>query len=135
MSEPVLQAFLTADKIIREDNGKHTLVGIFSNISVAEEFPSTGIPPWFIYIAIVNVSKGKTNVSVNLVHDGTKVVLFSGGGEITANESGRSVEMVLPVSPAFLSPGQHILTLNINGQPLAYRVIEVIDTKQQSGVN
>ena len=133
MSEPVLQAFLTADKIIREDNGKYTLVGIFSNVSVAGDFPSTGIPPWFIYIAIANVAMGKTNVSVNLVHDGTKVILFSGGGEIAAEQSGVSVEMVLPVSPTFLNPGQHILTLNLDGQPFASRVIDVIDTKKKSG--
>jgi len=89
-------SILFADKVFREDNGKHGVIGIFS----AFNFPSmpAGVPVWFVYVAMGDVEPGKHEFTVNLVRDSATEVVWASSGELTIDERGfGDIEIVLPV--------------------------------------
>lgn len=128
MTEPVVRALLTADRIIKEDNGKHSLIGIFDRFGVAS-FPAT-LPPWGVYASIANLSNGKHKFAINLVHDQTSGAVLGMGGDIDVKESGSSIEVSLPVQGAtFPEPGTYTMSLHIDGEHVATRIITVQQAK------
>ena len=104
MTELVVRALLTADKVIKEDNGKHAVIGIFDRFNVIS-FPAT-IPPWAVYVSVANLSEGKHTFTINLVHDKTTAVVLSLAGDINIKE-GSSIEMGIPVMVTPFLPAAH----------------------------
>jgi len=135
--EAVCYALICADRVITENNGKKGLIGVFSGFQFPE-FPS---PPtqWFVYAGLANVL-GRQQFSLNLVHDHSQQVLFSLAGELSVPEGNREIELVVPVGNLqFHQPGAHVLVLNIDGMPIASRMLRVATVQQsemqQPGAN
>ncbi len=121
MTEVVVRALLTADKVIKEDNGKHAVIGIFDRFNVTS-FPAT-IPPWAVYVSVENLSTGKHTFTINLVHDETTAVALSLAGEIDLKE-GSAVEMGIPVMATTLSAGgSYSMSLHVDGEHVATRML------------
>lgn len=77
MSEWVVQALLTVDRVIEERNGKKSLIGVFDHFNLPS-FPSVGLPPWYIYASMSNLSAGTHQCVVNIVSDESHAVLLFG---------------------------------------------------------
>ena len=127
MTEVAAQALLTADRVIREDNGKHSVIGIFSHL-VADQFPAS-MAPWSIYVAVANVSKGKHAFAVNIKHDGSDSVPWSAGGEIEVEAPG-GVEMSFPVALTFPVEGKYTVSFHVDRDVALTREILVTRRSQ-----
>lgn len=132
MTEWVVHALLTADRIIEERNGKKALIGVFDHFNLTS-FPSVGIPPWYIYISVANLSEGKHQCVVNVVADESHAVLFSSSGELEVNDTIAPVEVIMPVSVVFPSPGIYTVTLHLNGEEALSRSLRVLPLTEAEG--
>ena len=122
--EIVLHAIVFADKAIEENNGKKGLIGIFQSFNFAR-FPTVA-PTWYVYVALGNVSKGRHDVTVNIVHDDTGSVIVRSHGEVQVRTSAADVEIVFPMAgAAFRSPGVHWLTVTLDQAQIGSRVLHV----------
>lgn len=121
MSEPVIHALLTADRVIREDNAKTGVIGIFTNFNFAS-FPAIS-PPWFIYAVVSNI-EGEHEFSFNLVDQGSSIVVLSVGGRMAAKERGEDITIALPVANvSFPKEGTYTLVFRIDGKEVAYNKV------------
>jgi hypothetical protein len=121
--EIIVHAFLTADRVITEDNGKKGLIGIF-NMFNFPKFPAQA-PPWFVFLSLDNVM-GRNEFTVNFVHQETQQVLFSAGGGFEVKGPMPSAELGLPVpSLLFQRPGAHVLSFVLNTRERATKIIQV----------
>ena len=122
--EIVLHAIVFADKAIEENNGKKGLIGIFQSFNFAR-FPTVA-PTWYVYVAFGNVSKGRHDVTVNVVHDDTGSVIVRSHGDVQVRTSAADVEIVFPMAgAAFRSPGLHWLTVSLDQTQIGSRVLHV----------
>ncbi|MEX2444487.1 MAG: hypothetical protein WD492_12840 [Alkalispirochaeta sp.] len=121
-AEPVLQAIVTADRVVTEDNGKKVIVGTFNRF-MAEKFP-TMFPPWGVYVSFSNL-KGEFNFSINLTSEETQQVLSSMGGTVKSAEYSDVHEITLMHAPVFHQPGKYHLSLYIEGKTIGSRIIRV----------
>ncbi|MBN1461585.1 MAG: hypothetical protein JXA57_18805 [Armatimonadetes bacterium] len=118
MSEPVIHALLMADRVIREDNGKVGVIGIFTNFNFAS-FPATP-PPWFLYAFVSNLEGGH-DFSFNLVEKDTSMVVLSVGGRMQIKEPKEGITISLPVANvSFPKAGIYTLVFSIDGHEVAY---------------
>jgi len=131
MMEWVVQALLTADKVIEERNGKKAIIGIFDRIHI-DTFPGTGIPPWNIYTSIANLSEGEHNFAVNIVYNDTSAAIFGASGTLNVNDQDAMTEVVIPVSVVFPGPGAYTVSLHIDGDQCLSRIIRVWSASHQS---
>ena len=123
-----MQALLTADRVIKEDNGKHSVIGIFDRFG-ATSFPAT-LPPWGIYVSIANLSKGDHKFAINLVHDETNSTALGIAGDMTIQGPGSVMEVALPVlNSTFPEAGSYTMSLHVDGEHVATRIITI----QQAG--
>ena len=132
MTEWIVQALLTADKIIEERNGKKALIGVFDHFNLPS-FPSIGLPPWYVYVSVANLSAGRHQCVVNMVADDSHAVLFSSSGEIIVNDPAAPVEVVLPVSVVFPAPGTYTVSLHLNGTEALSRTLRVRPLTETQG--
>ena len=122
--EIVLHAIVFADKAIEENNGKKGLIGIFQSFNFAG-FPTVA-PTWYVYVAFGNVSKGRHDVTINVVHDDTGSVIVRSHGEVQVRTSAADVEIVFPMAgAAFRAPGLHWLTVTLDQTQIGSRVLHV----------
>ena len=127
MTELVVQALLTADRVIKEDNGKHSVIGIFDRFGVPS-FPAT-LPPWGIYVALTNLSMGDHKFAINLVHDATSSAVLGIAGDMAIKGPGSGIEVALPVlSSTFPESGSYTMSLHIDGDHVATRIINIQQT-------
>ena len=123
MSEPVFVALLLADRVITEDNQKKGIIGTFTQFTV-RQVPA-GLPPWFVYAAVTNIS-GEHPFSLNLVVDRTQQVIFSAGGTLRVDDPRRVVELVIPVpSVVFPAAGTYVVTFHVEGEQIGSRILDV----------
>ena len=124
MPEPVFVALLLADRVITEDNQKKAIIGTFTQFTV-RQVPA-GLPPWFIYAAVTNIS-GELPFSLNLVFDKSQQVVFSAGGTITVDDPRRVVELVIPVpNVVFPEAGTYVVSFHVSGDQIGSRILDVI---------
>ena len=124
MPEPVFVALLLADRVITEDNQKKAIIGTFTQFSVLRV--PAGLPPWFIYAAVTNIS-GECPFSVNLVYDKSQQVIFSAGGAIKVDDPRRVVELVIPVpNVVFPEFGTYIVSFHVGGEQIGSRIVDVL---------
>jgi hypothetical protein len=129
--EAVCFALLFADRIITENNGKKGLIGVFSNFNFPK-FPAIA-PQWFIFAALTNL-KGKHEFSINIVRDDAQHVVLPIAGEIDVQDDGKDIEIILPINNlTFQKPGKHTLTFNIDGMPLASRILDINQVEASGG--
>ena len=122
--EIVLHAIVFADKAIEENNGKKGLIGIFQSFNFAR-FPTVA-PTWYVYVALGNVSKGRHDVTINVIHDDTGSVIVRSHGEVQVRTSAADVEIVFPMAgAAFRAPGLHWLTVTLDQTQIGSRVLHV----------
>ena len=124
MPEPVFVALLLADRVITEDNQKKGIIGTFTQFTV-RDVPA-GLPPWYIYAAVTNIS-GEHSFSVNLVVDRTQQVIFSAGGNLRVDDPRRVVELVIPVpNVVFPETGTYVDTFHVEGEQIGSRILDVV---------
>ena len=124
MPEPVFVALLLADRVITEDNQKKAIIGTFTQFTV-RQVPA-GLPPWFIYAAVTNVS-GSQPFSLNLVFDKSQQVIFSAGGNLTVDDPRRVVELVIPVpNVVFPEAGTYVVSFHVGGEQIGSRILDVV---------
>ena len=124
MPEPVFVALLLADRVITEDNQKKGIIGTFTQFTV-RDVPA-GLPPWYIYAAVTNIS-GEHSFSVNLVVDRTQQVIFSAGGNLRVDDPRRVVELVIPVpNVVFPETGTYVVTFHVQGEQIGSRILDVV---------
>jgi hypothetical protein len=122
--EVVLHAIVFADKAIEENNGKKGLIGIFQSFNFAR-FPTVA-PTWYVYVALGNVSKGRHDVTINVIHDDTGSVIVRSHGQVQVRTSAADVEVVFPMAgAAFRAPGLHWLTVTLDQTQIGSRVLHV----------
>ncbi len=122
--EIVLHAIVFADKAIEENNGKKGLIGIFQSFNFAR-FPTVA-PTWYVYVALGNVSKGRHDVTINVIHDDTGSVIVRSHGQVQVRTSAADVEVVFPMAgAAFRAPGLHWLTVTLDQTQIGSRVLHV----------
>jgi hypothetical protein len=121
-AEPVLQAIVTADRVVTEDNGKKVIVGTFNRF-MAEKFP-TMFPPWGVYVSFSNL-RGEYNFTINLVSEETQQVLSSMAGTVESKDYSDVHEIALMHAPVFHQPGKYHLSLYIDGRTVGSRTIRV----------
>jgi hypothetical protein len=131
MGEPNCYSILFADRIIREDNGKIGLVGIF------EQFMAPSLPfaplPWGIYIAIDNVDPGKHILTANLAQDETQSVLFPVTLNLEQHGPG-PIQIPLAVPPIqFSAYGSYSLTVNLDGSQIGSRILKLLRPETVGG--
>ena len=124
MPEPVFVALLLADRVITEDNQKKGIIGTFTQFTVRQV--PTGLPPWYVYAAVTNLS-GEHPFSLNLVVDRTQQVIFSAGGNLRVDDHRRVVELVIPVpSVVFPEAGTYIVSFHVAGEQIGSRILDVV---------
>ena len=124
MPEPVFVALLLADRVITEDNQKKGIIGTFTQFTV-RQVPA-GLPPWFIYAAVTNLS-GEHPFSLNLILDKSQQVVFSAGGTLTVDSPRRVVELVIPVpNVVFPEAGTYVVSFHVSGEQIGSRVLDVV---------
>ena len=135
MSKPPIdvQALLFAERVLREANGRHTLVGIFDTIDLADRRQSS--TPWFVFISALNLPIGKTRLGLQIVRHGGDVE-FEGKGQIEIVESAASpvkLECGLPIGVFQPSPGQYNVSLMFDDQVVATRTLLVEKSEASNG--
>lgn len=126
-------AILFADRVIREDNGKIGVIGIFENfISHAVPFQPL---PWGIFLGIDNLPIGKYVVTANLVHEDTQSVVLPISLNLEQVGNG-VVQIPIPVAgvwfPAF---GKYSFTVNLNGRQIGSRILDIKKLEVGEGGN
>jgi len=123
MTEANCYAILFADRVIREDNGKIGVIGLFEN------FFSPAVPfqpqPWGIFLGLDNVPPGRYVLTANLVHEQTQAVILPISLNVEQSNSG-VVQIPLPVAGiAFPAFGKYSFTLNLDGTQVGSRILTV----------
>jgi len=123
MMEANCYAILFADRVIREDNGKIGVIGIFEN------FFSPSVPfqpaPWGIFLGLDNVPAGHYVLTANLVHEDTQSVVLPISLNLEQKVAG-VVQIPLPVMGVpFASFGRYSFTVNLNGSQVGSRILTV----------
>ena len=131
LGEANCYAILFADRLIREDNGKIGLIGIF------ERFTAPSLPfvplPWGIYIAIDNLSPGKHVLTANLVHDETQAVVYPLALNLEQHGPG-PIQIPLTVPPLqFPVYGTYSLTVNLDGFQIGSRILHILRPESVGG--
>jgi hypothetical protein len=125
----VHHALLFADRAIREQNGKHGLVGIFHVLNLPE-FPSAQVI-FFLYEAFSNID-GEHEFSFELLEDDSSAVTFTAGGEFASSSRDAVLEIALPVHARFRKPGTYTMTFKVDDTSVSSSVITVneVTTKE-----
>lgn len=123
MTEANCYAILFGDRVIREDNGKIGVIGLFEN------FFSPTVPfqpqPWGIFLGLDNLPVGQYVLTANLVHEETQSVVLPISLNLEQKIPG-AVQIPLPVAgivfPLF---GKYSFTVNLNGTQIGSRILTV----------
>lgn len=113
------ETLIVADRVIREDNGKFSIIGIFKNINLPQ-FPAV-IAPWFVYAHINGLpNKGKVSVTITIYNIETTLVVLSQNFDIPEEQrKGDDLDINMQVTNAvFQKPGKHAVSVNVNGTTL-----------------
>jgi hypothetical protein len=124
-------ALLMADKVIREDNGKVGIIGSFNTLNLPI-FPIMS-PPFMIYANLEDFS-GEQEFSINIVKDGSDLVILSQGGEIKF--SGDETDLIIPIMGLRIpKDGIYQMILNVGGYQYGSRriIINKIPMPQTGG--
>lgn len=127
MSEPVLVAFLFADRVITEDNQKKGIIGTFTRFH-SQQYP-VAFPLWFIYGAITNIGPGKHPMGITITNVQTKQVIMSVNADLEASGPGNLddvVELSIPVvNVVFPQEGKYDVSLVMDGETVGSRALQV----------
>ena len=121
------ETLLVADRVIREDNGKFSIIGIFKQINLPK-FPAV-IAPWHVYAHINNLPKDKViSVTISIYNVETTLVVFSQTIDIPdAQRKGDDLDINLQIANvAFQKPGKHAVSINVNGETLRLMYLNVL---------
>jgi hypothetical protein len=113
MSNITCLALLVADRVWIENNGKFGMVGIFDNFAI-EKFP-TQVSPFFLYVRLGNVPKGKSSIHFNIVFDSSNLLISNIKAEVDVQLDNSIVQLPVPLPPLSLpSPGSYSINLLVN---------------------
>lgn len=132
MNSPECEVLLLADRVIREDNGKISVIGIFRNINLPK-FPSV-IAPWYVYSHIKDLPNDEPlSITITIYNTETTLVIFSQTLDIPKEQKkGDNVDINLQIANvAFQKPGKHAVSINVNSETLKLYYFNV---KQIGGV-
>lgn len=124
MLEINTHAFLFADRIITENNGKKGLIGVFTCFN----FPGFPIqaPPWFVFVAMDNIPEGKHGFTINIVRNENKQVVFSASGEFSTRGPSDGAELSFPIPPIqFPGDGKYLVSFVMGSREISQRFLQV----------
>ena len=132
MSKPGLLALIVADKVIREDNGKKALIGIFDTFSFSE-FPATA-PTWYVYASFCNLL-GNHRIGFRLVNCGKcGELVFDIKGDVKASEESMNIEVAVPISGlTFEDEGRYELQVIVDDQTIDVSRVIIVQRTYQRG--
>lgn len=131
MPEVNVHAFLLADRIIREDNGKFSVIGSFNRFHFPS-FPAV-CAPWFIYLNMDNFDEGEHEFVLNMSRRGSGEIVYSGGGKFSVKDTSTGAEFRIPMPPVkFDREGTYVMVLMVDGRDEAERLLYV-DRSETSG--
>lgn len=123
MIEANCYAILFADRLIREDNGKIGVIGLFETF-FTPVVPFTPLP-WGIFLALDNLPEGQYVLTANLVHEETQAVVLPVSLNLEQKIPG-VVQISLPLAGvAFPRFGKYALTVNLDGIQIGSRILTV----------
>lgn len=124
MSDVNVHAFLLADRVIREDNGKSAIIGSFNRFHFPA-FPAT-CAPWYVYLNMDNFSVGEHEFVLNMTRRGSGETVYSGGGRFSVDDQAKGVEIGISIPPIrFDRDGVYELSLMIDGRGEGCRILHV----------
>ena len=128
--EPHFLGLFCADRVIKENNGKTGIIGIFDRFNIREvNLPS---PPFFVYAAVTNVT-GKHEFAFNIVRDDSPNVVLSIGGEIDSQSAEGILELVFPANGVkFPKMGTYSLQFSLDNEVLCTRKITAAQPKSDT---
>ena len=127
LTEPVLLALITADRVAEEKDGKKSITGTFTQFN-APFFPIQ-YPPWAVYASVTNF-EGEHTFTLNLTHQGTNQVVFSITGKCQSPSNDQVLEFVFPIMGAvFMTAGNYHLTFDIDGHQVGCRLLKLVPTQ------
>ena len=129
MNSMECEDLLIADRVIREDNGKISVIGIFKNINIPI-FPAV-IAPWFVYAHIKDLPKtGQLSITITIYNTENTFVLFSQTIDVPEGKrKGDDIDINLQIANvAFQKPGKHAVSVNINGNTTRIAYFNVTQT-------
>lgn len=131
MFEMEAHALLCCDRIITEDNGKKGLIGVFHSF----QFPRVPIasPPWFIYCSVGSMTRGTHGFGIGITHGQSSDEVFARRGEIRIRREREDLELVVPVTCTFENFGVHLITLEIEEETVASRILRVVPAPAAAG--
>lgn len=113
MNEITCLALLAADRVWKEDNGKLGMVGIFDSFTL-ERFP-TQVAPFFLYVRLGNVPKGKNEININIVSGVSKLSIANMKIELDVQVDRSIVQLPIPLPMLPLPvPGAYVVNLIVN---------------------
>lgn len=126
MDELECTTLLAADRVIREDNGKFSIIGVFKNINLPQ-FPAV-IAPWHVYAHVNGLPKtGNVAVTITIYNIETTLVVLSQNFDIPEDQrKGDDLDINLQVANVvFQKPGRHAVSINVNGKNLKFYYLDV----------
>ena len=123
MFEFVIHGFLCCERIMTETNGNKRLFGVFQSLHV-KCMPVTDLS-WHVYIALGSVTKGTHPFILTIAYSQTSEEIVSSSGEIQVNDERADMELILPMSCKFRHYGAYVMTLEVNGEPVASRILRI----------
>ncbi len=124
VDKPIVYAFLTADRVLREEGShKFSVIGIFSNF-ILDEFPGI-VAPWYIFISMV--AAGGDHIAEIRISDSDGVDLFPPlVTKTTVDGEASTYDIVVPVNNLeFKHEGIHGVRFAFDGEELIRRAINV----------
>ncbi len=123
-SKPQVLAWLTCDGVhIDPGTGKHTILGIFSNIR-ARQFPVTHpFMIWFLTLSDVPAGEHKIRISMGIDPANTQTLI-----DRTFNSQGplQRINLINEVrNLSFAQPGDHAILIEVDDDPLLATSITV----------
>jgi hypothetical protein len=120
------EILVAADRVIREDNGKFSIIGMFSNLN-SGQFPAV-FAPWHIFAHLVDIPlSGPISLTVSVYNVETTLVSFSQNIDVPDEpRKGSDLDLNLIITNAvFQKPGRHAVSLNMNKNTLKILYLNV----------
>ena len=121
-------AFVMADRIIEEKDGRYGAIGLFSAITLKDVDDRTG-PPWNLYVEMSGFHEHtEYNIKITVGKPGEQATFATEGTMRTESISRHAGgAFAFPIPPAtYSSPGLYEVSLLVDGKKIISRFLEVI---------
>ena len=128
MSTVVIHSFATAEKVIEQKDGRVSVIGMFTSITVNQR--KIG-PSWILFVEMSGVQEGRTykaKIAVQKYGEDVTPVCTIEGELVPSDVSEHDTSIFYPVIPSaeYPSDGPYEVSLHIDGKKAASRTLRII---------